>query len=471
MYMTLNPEAWAEEMFSACELGDKRRTNRLIEMASRLCRTVGESMSHCCHGDESALEGAYRFIRNDMISPSSIAEGIFKSTEKRIPSNKTLLAIQDSTTLGFQHSVKEELGDLGGPADSNTKGFHVHSVLLLDAESDKTIGLIDQMRWQRKQESRGSRHERKGRSYEAKESFKWECSSRRVSTRLSSHISNVISVCDRESDIYEYLCYQETLGQRYIIRASQNRCLESSDKEKLLDALEGSPSLGVYQVRVLQKSGRQARIAEVELRSCRVMLRCPRRMKGEESLPIEVNVVCATERNAGSSVEALSWVLLTSEPVESFESARLVTSYYEKRWRIEDFHKAWKTGAGAEEQRMQHSGNLERMLVILSSIAIRLLQLKEGLEKEEESGSNSLDCTTLLTDSEWKVLWLSSQGKKKKRLPEKIPKIGWAYKAVAKLGGWSDSKRIGRASWETIWKGWYRLQERVEGYILLKNGA
>ncbi|MFO9558911.1 IS4 family transposase, partial [Legionella pneumophila serogroup 1] len=46
---------------------------------------------------------------------------------------------------------------------------------------------------------------------------------------------------------------------------------------------------------------------------------------------------------------------------------------------------------------------------------------------------------------------------------EKIPTAAWAYKAIAKLGGWTDSKRTGKAAWSTIWKGWFRLQERVEG--------
>ncbi|MCL1124892.1 hypothetical protein [Shewanella surugensis] len=29
-----------------------------------------------------------------------------------------------------------------------------------------------------------------------------------------------------------------------------------------------------------------------------------------------------------------------------------IIDIYTARWRIEDFHKAWKTGAGAERQRM-----------------------------------------------------------------------------------------------------------------------
>jgi hypothetical protein len=34
--------------------------------------------------------------------------------------------------------------------------------------------------------------------------------------------------------------------------------------------------------------------------------------------------------------------------------------------------------------------------------------------------------------------------------------------AVAKLGGFTDSKRMGIAGCPTLWLGWYRLQERVQ---------
>ena len=48
------------------------------------------------------------------------------------------------------------------------------------------------------------------------------------------------------------------------------------------------------------------------------------------------------------------------------------------RWKIEEFHLAWKSGgAQVEKQRMQTADNLERMAVILAFVAVRLLQLKE----------------------------------------------------------------------------------------------
>jgi hypothetical protein len=48
-------------------------------------------------------------------------------------------------------------------------------------------------------------------------------------------------------------------------------------------------------------------------------------------------------------------------------------------------------------------------------------------------------------------------------------KSDWAYRAIAKLGGWLNTKRTGRPSWKTLWDGWARLQERVEAAELGRN--
>jgi hypothetical protein len=56
-----------------------------------------------------------------------------------------------------------------------------------------------------------------------------------------------------------------------------------------------------------------------------------------------------------------------------------VIHIYSQRWRVEDYHKAWKTGAGAERQRMTEPENLERMVSILAFVGVRLMQLRESL--------------------------------------------------------------------------------------------
>ena len=42
--------------------------------------------------------------------------------------------------------------------------------------------------------------------------------------------------------------------------------------------------------------------------------------------------------------EPIEWLLLTTVPVETFVQAAQVLFGYSQRWRIEDFHKAWKSG-------------------------------------------------------------------------------------------------------------------------------
>lgn len=268
------------------------------------------------------------------------------------------MAIEETTTLSYTHQVKENLGDLGGPKEKRNRGFHVHTTLLMDAEKEKTIGLIAQNRWCRAVEEKNTRE---------------------LEGRLGSKMPDVISVCDREADIFEYIQYKLDHNQRFIVRASHNRELESDDSY-LFNSLSNATYLGTHTIEVAQKAGRKKRQVVLELKTTSVTFSpSERRAKDRQLNPITVNVVITKEQDC-DEVEGLEWIVLTSEAVSSFTCTRKTTRYYELRWRIEDFHKIWKTGLGAEEQRMQSIDNLEKMIVILSFAAIRLLQLKEYFE-------------------------------------------------------------------------------------------
>lgn len=49
------------------------------------------------------------------------------------------------------------------------------------------------------------------------------------------------------------------------------------------------------------------------------------------------------------------------------------------------------------------------------------------------------------------------------------PTLKWACLKLAKLGRWHDSKRTGRPGWVVMWDGWFRLQDMVEGYLVMKS--
>ncbi len=295
-------------------------------------------------------EGAYRFIRNPNVSAEAIRKAGAMQTVKLAHEFPELLAIEDTTSLSYRHQVAEELGKLGSTTDKS-RGWWVHSVLLLEAATFRTVGLLHQEWWMRPDDPADA---------DEKESGKWLAAAATSRLRMGSMMSKVIAVCDREADIHAYLQDKLTHKERFVVRSKHPR-KDTGSGLYLYDHLKNQPELGGYQISIPQKGvvdkrgkrkNRPARKASLSLRSGRITLK-----QGN----ITLNAVLAEEINPPKGETPLKWLLLTSEPVESLAQALRVIDIYTHRWRIEEFHKAWKTGAGAERQRMEEPDNLERM--------------------------------------------------------------------------------------------------------------
>jgi hypothetical protein len=472
--MTLTPhnaKLWAQKTFATAALGDTRRTRRLIDIAARMAQCSGNSASLSCKGNSALLEATYRFIRNDNISPEKIRRAGFEQTAKSVQDIPEILALEDTTSLSYKHQVAEELGKLGQVKDK-ARGWWVHSILMLDASTTQTLGLAHQEWWCRPDDPNDA---------DEKESGKWQAASESCRALLGEQMRKVISVCDREADIFDYLENKQRHAERYVVRGKHRRKIEESS-ENLFNHLGSQPVLGEYQITIPQKGmvgtngkrvNRPERIAHLQVRSAKVTF-----SKGKKTL--ELNAVWATEASSQGEQETLNWLLLTSEPVASFEDALKVIQMYTARWRVEDFHKAWKTGAGAERQRMTEPGNLERTVSILAFIGVRLLQLRESftlplyLTKqglvEEAAACAMMKCDKVLSPVEIQILLQIEKSKRKsKKKPLEEGTLQWAYMAIAQLGGFTDSKRTGIAGWATLWIGWDCLQERVQGVVIAKE--
>jgi len=467
MWVTSDVARWASETFGGSELGDARRTARLVRVAGSLARHAGESLLKSCAGDEAAEEGLYRLLRNPAVRPEAIAAGGYAATVKRAAGCERLLAVEDSTSLAYRHSVKEELGPTGSRAEAVHQGYIVHSVMLLEGTQGTTIGLLEQQRWVRGKAVHGQKHQRHARAYEEKESFKWQRAGEAVRDRLGEGLSaRTISVCDREADINAYLQWQQSVGGRYVVRASQDRSL-SGEEEKLWQRLAAAPVLGRYEVEVPQRGGRSARCARLRVRAQSVRLSCGGRL-GKMGGEVRCQALLAQEVEAPAGVEPLCWLLLTSEAAGTREDALRVLWMYSRRWRIEEFHKAWKSGTGVEKHlRARSAVNLERAAVILAFIATRLLQLRENVSPPLACpGTEALKaraCDEMLSETEWRVLYMSVH---QQAPPAQAPDAAWACRALAKLGGWIDKQRNGRPGWQVLWVGWCRLAERVDAHLL-----
>ena len=457
-----DPVQWAEETFGNCRLGDIRRTTRVVEYAARQAANPGGSTYAVCQGDYAASNGAYRLLRNPSIDPKALEEAPFELTAKRCQQYPgDVLAIQDTTTLSYSHSVTGQLGDLGGG-----RGFVVHSALAVCPDTKNILGLLDQTRWVRP-EMRSGKRARKRRAYAEKESYKWEAASRRIRERVGT-TDNIITVCDREGDIYEYLDYLNREGQRFVVRATYDRRLATA-AGNLWDYMSEQPIIGHHEVEIQQRGpqratlgrparpGRSAERRRVEVRVGHVELLKP----DSTARATGVYVVYVRDPVLVKGRWRMEWMLLTSEPVTTMQQAEVVIGHYRLRWLIEDYHKVWKTGCRIEQRRSPDADNLERLAVITAQVAVRVLALRylamQGPERP---------CTEALSTDEWQCLYASVH--RRAPFPESPPSLTWAMREIAKLGGWQDTKRNGAIGWITLWRGWRYFQERVTGWRLAR---
>jgi hypothetical protein len=146
--MLSDESTWAQQLFGACELGDRRRTRRLVDGGARLARQVGASMAQCCKGESAALLGSYRLMRNDAVCAEAIREGGLAHTARQASACPgVLLALEDRTSVSYAHTVAADLGSTGSRREARLRGYQVHSVLLVEAAGERTIGLIEQRHW------------------------------------------------------------------------------------------------------------------------------------------------------------------------------------------------------------------------------------------------------------------------------------------------------------------------------------
>ena len=97
--------------------------------------------------------------------------------------------------------------------------------------------------------------------------------------------------------------------------------------------------------------------------------------------------------------------------------------------------------------------------------AVRLMQLQEISQNSKQA--ECVSCEVCVEKLTWQLLWMKTD--KSKPLPKKAPSLYWFYYALAKRGGWHDSKRNGRVGIKALWLGWCKLMEMVESAKLLKS--
>lgn len=117
----LDNKHWAMENFQDCELGDKRRTTRLVKMANGMVDAPEKSLPGQ-FTQWACLKAAYRFFDTPQVTLDGICTPHWKQTRDAKPGR--YLLISDTTEMDFTgHIATEGLGMLG---NGKGRGFQLH---------------------------------------------------------------------------------------------------------------------------------------------------------------------------------------------------------------------------------------------------------------------------------------------------------------------------------------------------------
>ena len=137
-----NAEAWAVETFGAAELGDVRRTDRLVKIASVLGENPSVSLPASMR-NWADTHAAYEFLSNERVNHEQIMLPHWAQTRSEAEQRSQVLMIGDATEVNLStHKATKGLGPVG--RGSSAQGFFVHSVLAVDAKDKQLLGCIDQ---------------------------------------------------------------------------------------------------------------------------------------------------------------------------------------------------------------------------------------------------------------------------------------------------------------------------------------
>jgi hypothetical protein len=311
-----------------------------------------------------------------------------------------------------------------------------------------TVGLLGQVWWARtnaRKDSRSKRETNAKRPLSDKETRHWVTVIDQAKRGAERYVKRLWFQLDREADNQDLLLALNASGQDFTVRAAWDRMTEATgeDEQRLRQRLAGVPPNGSYAIDVRGRSGRAPRAARMSVRTARVTLAMRQRGKSRsEGTRLALNVVWAREEATTPAGEKpIDWLLLTTRPVDTFDQAKGVVDGYTQRWRIEDFHRVWKSSAcRVEDSQLRSAEAIKVWATILASVAGRIERLRLLARKVPDQPA-SID----LADHEIRALIVLKRQRAKRNevIPEVIPSIAVAILWIAELGGYTGKSSGG----------------------------
>ena len=454
--------SWVAEELKTASLGDKRRNRRLIKIVEDLSSMPNASVTQAAR-DQAAVQGIYEFWGNVRVESNEILAAHRDSTLSRMEGQEIVLAVPCTTELDFtEHRKKQGLGAL---SKKDAQGLKVHSVLCASTQG-VPLGVLHQKVWAREKNRRTMGYQERKRAIEQKESHRW-LESLELTQQWIPQDKKVVTVADREADIYELFALPRREGSEFLIRASHPRGVKQTatelEIESLQQAIEKTAVCGELTLELQRTPKRKPRTATLTVRFTSLELQPPQQHPQRSNLkPVRVQVVWAIEEMPPVGEKAIAWLLLTTLEVTGFEQASRCLRWYSYRWLIERYHYTLKSGCRLEQLQLETADRLERALACYAIVAWRLLWLTyEARCHPTES------IETILPAHYWIALYCHIH--QTTILPHEPPSLADCVRWIARLGGFLGRKSDGEPGVKTLWLGLQRVHDMARIWQLLAD--
>lgn len=453
---------WAYKNFGTVQLFDKRRTERLMDIASKLNKHPGQSLASL-YSRWYDVKAIYNLLNLNVMTPD-IIQSTHRSlaTENMLNWDGDILLIEDSSEFEWNgHEPIEGLGPIGSGREGD-QGFILHSTIALGIMNNsdskdlpvKVLGLPSQQYY-----VRPPKREKSHKRCNGQKGLETDLWSKILKNKTPKSSNNrLIRVCDRNADIYETQFDTKASGYDYIIRVNHDRVDNDDWEIHLFETMRELPPIGATTIERRGGKGTKKRIISLNVNWQEISLRAPARpgykVGGLPPLQVTVVHVWGVDPEDGTLIE---WFLYTSLSINDLETACMIVNYYSHRWIIEDYHKTLKSGLKAEDLQLETAHRLFAAIAIMSIVALRLLDLRESLRinpdnPAEKSGFSQFEIEVLET-----------------YLKRNIKTVKCVALAIGKLGGHLNRKSDGMPGIKTLWLGMSRFMDLVEGAKLWKK--
>src|SRR4051794_38489198 len=410
---------WAETQFGTADLGDARRTHRLVSIMAAIARAPDESLPRHL-GSLANTKAGYRLFDCGAVTRTAVMDPHVGPACRAGPRRGG--AASDRPHGSGRHDPRFR-------AASHAQGGRPPGRAALG----RSAGRAPQTIWWARPP--------KGVTPQTRESAVWADTVETIGRPPDG--TSFVSVADRGADIFAHLESVREAGWDAVVRAARERRLVQGGGS--LTALRAARAMGVSSIRT--KIGEA--VVCVAWRELELL---PPRNGPRGRTPIRVRGV----RVWNDRLESL---LVTTRPIESLDQALELVSWYTRRWIVEEFHKAWKTGCRAEERRLTQADRLVPLLGALAIVAVRLLTLRDAARRD----------STAPVDAPAAALKVLAA---KLQRPAECFETNRAFlRGVAQLGGFLARTSDREPGWQTRWKGWSVLMTLVEGYELAQTIA